>query len=94
MTWQDLLRSRTESLGLTQQGLADALTAAGSPIGQAAVSKWLRGASAPEDERLPVLVAVLSITEAEFREVTGYDLLPFSEEPPAPRADPQTATAA
>mgnify|MGYP000353497656 CR=1 FL=1 len=75
MAWKELLCLKMASLNITQEELAELLTAEGSPVKQPAISKWVRGAAEPLPSRWVPLCRILKINRQELDAVTGLDAL-------------------
>ena len=77
MTSAHWLRQRRESLKITQEQLAERLSAGGMPITKAAISKWEMGKTplplqTPENRKL--IAAALELRISELLVMAGYEI--------------------
>ena len=71
------LKQRRETLGITQQQLAQRLSAGGMPITKAAISKWELGRTplplqTPDNRHL--IASVLELSISELLVLAGYEI--------------------
>lgn len=60
-----IIRARRLAAGLSQQGLADRMTAAGVPTGRAEVSRWEKGVVDPAASRFVAVFEVTDVSSAD-----------------------------